>query len=66
MTTHNAVLVAASRNKAAEALELARQSRQDGWEAAHAGYLPEVLYWRALADAIAQRARDVVQEVTQI
>jgi hypothetical protein len=52
---HSAILAAAYRAKAAEALTLACQARQDGQEAAHAGYVSEVLFWRAHADAVASR-----------
>ena len=62
---HAAVLGAAYRAKAREALELARQARQEGREAAHAGYVSEVLFWRAHADAVARRAGETGQEVTQ-
>lgn len=64
MATRGSVLAAAYRAKAAEALELARQARLDGQQAAHSGYLSEALYWRAMADAVACKATQAGQEVT--
>jgi hypothetical protein len=64
-STHNAILAKAYRAKAFEALELARRARQDGQESAHAGYVSEVLFWRAHADAVARRAGETALEVTQ-
>lgn len=64
MTNHNAVLVAAYRSKAAEALDLARRARQEGRETAMRGYLDEAIHWKAMADAVIERARSAALEVT--
>jgi hypothetical protein len=52
------------RGKAAEALELARQARQEGREAAHSGYVSEALFWKAHAEAITRKAEETGAEVT--
>jgi hypothetical protein len=57
---HNAILVAAYRAKAAEALELARQALKDGRHVDHCRHLDDALFWRAQAYDAAQRGRDRV------
>lgn len=57
-------LVRRYREKAAEAIELARQARQEGRETAHSGYVSEALFWRAHADAVAHGAARSEPEVT--
>ena len=62
MTAHNAILIKAYEAKAVEALDLAQRARNEGRETAHAGFMSEVLFWRAHADAVARRAEEISQE----
>lgn len=65
VTRHRAILIAAYKAKAAEALELSRQAHNEGRQTAHSGYLSECLYWRSLADAVAHRTAEIAQEVSR-